>query len=209
VPALLGHRHELVRRVERVLAMQGAARRNVSFGGAAMAACAIAMISMQLHGLRFAEVANILFPTDQVRPVQPAQWAWGGVEQVQRAQHVREVQPAAPVRPTRLTQQVEQLQSVGSVELVQDVSAPVAPALSARTFDAAYVRHESVAPIAAFTADARMSPDVPVAPDTPIARDRWSTFAAPGIEIASVTKKTSIGVANVFSRAGVSLARSF
>jgi hypothetical protein len=34
-------------------------------------------------------------------------------------------------------------------------------------------------------------------------------MAAPGIEIASAARKTSIGIANVFSRAGVSLARSF
>jgi len=34
-------------------------------------------------------------------------------------------------------------------------------------------------------------------------------MATPGIEIGAAAKKTSIGIANVFSRAGVSLARSF
>jgi hypothetical protein len=33
--------------------------------------------------------------------------------------------------------------------------------------------------------------------------------ATPGVEIASAAKKTSVGIASVFSRAGVSLARSF
>jgi len=41
------------------------------------------------------------------------------------------------------------------------------------------------------------------------AGSRWSALGTPGIEIASAAKKTSVGVANVFSRAGVSLARSF
>ena len=34
-------------------------------------------------------------------------------------------------------------------------------------------------------------------------------LATPGVEVALAAKKTSIGIANVFSRAGVSLARSF
>ena len=40
----------------------------------------------------------------------------------------------------------------------------------------------------------------------PIAGARLAT---PGVEIASAAKKTSVGIASVFSRAGVSLARSF
>jgi hypothetical protein len=34
-------------------------------------------------------------------------------------------------------------------------------------------------------------------------------MAAPGIEIASAAKKTSVGLADAFGRAGVALARSF
>ena len=51
-------------------------------------------------------------------------------------------------------------------------------------------------------------PDAPVASsaDAPI---RWNALGTPGVEIASAARKTSVGVANVFSRAGVSLARSF
>jgi hypothetical protein len=40
-------------------------------------------------------------------------------------------------------------------------------------------------------------------------RNQWQAFATPGVEIASSAKKISVGVASVFSRAGVSLARSF
>ena len=41
VPALIGSRHELLRRVDRVLAINGKARRRVSIAGAATAACAM------------------------------------------------------------------------------------------------------------------------------------------------------------------------
>ena len=51
-------------------------------------------------------------------------------------------------------------------------------------------------------------PDATVVP--PISqRNQWQALATPGVEIASSAKKISIGVASVFSRAGVSLARKF
>jgi hypothetical protein len=37
----------------------------------------------------------------------------------------------------------------------------------------------------------------------------WRAVGTPGLEIASVARKTSVGLAGVFSRAGVALARSF
>jgi len=39
--------------------------------------------------------------------------------------------------------------------------------------------------------------------------NRWRALAAPAVETATSTKKKSIGLATVFSRAGLSLARSF
>ena len=56
---------------------------------------------------------------------------------------------------------------------------------------------------------APLAPVAPIAPIAPLASGPWTTFASTGIEVASIAKKTSTGVASVFSRAGVSLARSF
>jgi len=69
-------------------------------------------------------------------------------------------------------------------------SLPIATTIEARAFHA-----QTGAPVArigrAITTDARIAPD------------RWP------IGIASVARKTSVEVANVFSRAGVSLAQRF
>jgi hypothetical protein len=51
-----------------------------------------------------------------------------------------------------------------------------------------------------------------VAPETTPAERQpnpWKSFAAPAVEIATNTRKASVGVAQVFSRAGLSVARSF
>jgi hypothetical protein len=70
-------------------------------------------------------------------------------------------------------------------------NAPNAPSLSARTFAGAYDA-STFAPTAHIA-----SVDKPNAPSNP-----W-------VEIGSATKKTSLGIASAFTRAGVSLARSF
>jgi beta-lactamase regulating signal transducer with metallopeptidase domain len=198
VPALLGRRHELVRRVERVLAIQGMPRRNVSLGSASVATCVIALMAMQSHELRFAEIASILFPMDHVRQVQLGQWV-PKVDWVQQVQQVRSVQQVQRV------QQV-QMRSVQQVRPVQDAAAnvdnaPTEPEAASASI-ASIASSTPIAPIAASAPTAAI-PRLP-----PVALSRW-TFASPGIELASAAKKTSIGVANVFSRAGVSLARSF
>jgi len=99
-----------------------------------------------------------------------------------------------------------QMRSVQQVRPVQDAAAnvdnaPTEPEAASASI-ASIASSTPIAPIAASAPTAAI-PRLP-----PVALSRW-TFASPGIELASAAKKTSIGVANVFSRAGVSLARSF
>ena len=98
VPALFGSRHDLVRRVDRLLAVKGQARRNVSLAGAIAAACAMVVMSVQLQSvLRFAEIAEIVFPS-VAQPMQRPCY-----DEVQsrcercrrRARPVQRVQPSA------------------------------------------------------------------------------------------------------------------
>jgi beta-lactamase regulating signal transducer with metallopeptidase domain len=190
VPALIGGRHELERRVDRLLAARGKARRNVSLTAVSVAACAMVMGSMQFQGAHwFAEIAEIVFPTDQVqmvqwmqrvREVQTVRW-------VQRVQTVSEVQGVQPVRPATAPIAPDLAPIAPDLAPIAP-TAPVAPPLSARIFIGAY-------------SDAPVAPLSPLAPIAPVAPDRW--------KMASAAKKTSVGIANAFSRAGVSLARSF
>lgn len=195
VPAFLGGPQDLVRRVERLLTLKEA-RRNVSLLAATASACAIVMISAQLHATHvFAEIADIVLPMVQVQPVR-----W--VQFVQRVEPVQEASPMEQLPDARdyshAASGAPARTSVAPV--VPDVApiAPVASSVSARAFPGAYSLPDlSITPTAAIAA---------VAPSAP---GRWRAVATPGVEIASAAKKTSVGIASVFSRAGVSLARRF
>jgi hypothetical protein len=215
-PALFGTRHDLVRRVDRLLKLKGQARRNVSFAVSVAAALALAVGSVQLQGLRFAEIADAVLPS-VARPIiavyDEATTALSELPldaelRMNKVRRQADTPTAARVAPAALP---ESLVSSASAALV----APIAP----------------IAPIAPVAPTAPVPPTAPVAPvartvpsvaftgvyavaDPPVASstdagNRWSALGAPGVEIASAAKKTSVGVANVFSRAGVSLARSF
>src|SRR5262245_11470288 len=67
IPTLLDGRHDLVRRVDRLLTIKGKTRRNVSFARAAAVLFAMAMISTHLQEIRFAEIADLVLP-DVARP---------------------------------------------------------------------------------------------------------------------------------------------
>ena len=67
-PALFGTRHDLVRRVDRLLKLKGQARRHVSFAGAIAAALALVVSSVHLQGLQFAEIADVMIPS-VARPI--------------------------------------------------------------------------------------------------------------------------------------------
>jgi beta-lactamase regulating signal transducer with metallopeptidase domain len=208
VPAFLGRPHDLVRRVERLLTLKKA-RRRVSLVAATASACAIVMISMQLHAMDvFAEIVEIVLPrVEQVQwvpgvqwvrdvlPAQPAPDAREYSRTATRAPIVANASDSAPVAPAALTAPIASVAP----------TARIAPDLSARVFAGAYP-----SPDTSNAVGASIAPIAPVAPDAPpVAPSSWRAMASPGIEIASVAKKTSIGIASVFSRAGVSLARSF
>jgi beta-lactamase regulating signal transducer with metallopeptidase domain len=197
-PALLGSRHELVRRIDRILAIKDKARRSVSILGATAAACAMAIVSLPLQGVRFAEMVDTIFP----RVTGPVMSVYAGTT----AAFARKVLTAQPdpvaVRLTPDTPTVRTEPDVMTVLLKPEVmtvrlkpdttyDAPIAPSLSARVFAGVYAL-----------------PDLPDAP-TADTLSRWNALAAPGVEIASAAKKTGLRVANGFSRAGVSLARRF
>ncbi len=205
-PALFDRRHELVRRVDRLLTIKGKTRQKVSFVRAVAAMLAMAVISAHLQGVRFAEIADIVLP----QVARPMLAAFNETKMVVEEMPIAirpngnaapsgRVEPNAPVGPNA---------PVALGAPVAPGSAPIAPiTITSSAPVAPSPIAPSIAPSVAFAGvypvmDASASPSL----DSP---NRWSALGTPGVEIASAAKKTSIGIANVFSRAGVSLARSF
>ena len=184
-PALLEKRYELVQRVDRLLKLKGTVRRNASVIGVAAATIAIAASATQIRAVRFAEIAEVVLPS-VARPII-----------AEYDEPVARLVPEMVLREVRPVPIHEKIR----VPLTAGAISPAAPG--------------SVAPLASLT---------PVAPSTAFAgvyaaprgsveappdAKGWSALGAPGVEIASAAKKTSVGMASFFSRAGVSLARSF
>lgn len=196
VPALIGSRHELLRRVDRVLAINGRARRSVSLVGATSAACAMVLMTGQLNTMRgFSEIADVVFPMHQLQRVQFVH-SMRGLQAVQQVRERLPLQTAPDARERLRSDTLTIAPDAAPVAPTPPVTppslvAPIAPGLSGRVYPGAY-----------------SLPDAPV--DAPEQRSmHWRALAAPGVEIASSAKRISVGVAGVFSRAGVSLARSF
>jgi hypothetical protein len=194
--AFVGRRRELGRRVEHVLAFKGQTRRWLAYTGAVAAAAAIAGVSVSMQGARFAEIGTVIFPIDSVKrlqQVQPLEWVrW--VQPIQQVRQVRQVRHMQPV------QEVPSPQSTGLASDVHDAAPPLlvtSTSLTAVLTEGRAFSTTTAAPIAS------IAPNAPIAPIAPDAPNHWS------IEIASVARKTSVGIANAFGRAGVSLARSF
>ena len=194
-PAFLGKRCELIRRVERLLTLQGSARRNVSVMGVAAATVAIAVSAAHIQAVRFAEIAEVVLPSI-ARPIVAAYDT--GLGRMKTEIEIVRLKPEEIVRLKPDTTYMTAHEETTSVDTlyVPDASAAetsIAPAAS-------------LAPVAPSTAFA----GVYSTPRTPVSEPKgWSALGTPGIEIASAAKKTSVGVAGFFSRAGVSLARSF
>jgi beta-lactamase regulating signal transducer with metallopeptidase domain len=193
-PALLGSRPELIRRVERILSIDNP-QRGVSLRALGAALCGIAACSLQLQTVgALSEIADVVFPqvrTEAARADMPDMTA---VERIF-------VTVSAPVEKRRgeapaLDRFNDPARSdVASEPVVRDAAAApqsggVSAEISGRRFEGAY-------PLRDTSRSASSSP----AP--------WKALAAPGLEVASAAKKTSIGIATAFSRAGVSVARSF
>jgi beta-lactamase regulating signal transducer with metallopeptidase domain len=193
VPALVGTRHELVRRVDHLLSLRGTTRRSVSLAAATAAACAMAVMSAQLQSMRFAEIGDIALP----QVVGPMQAIYGALATV-------------PLKPDS-TDDYAPVARVAVMAPHTPISpdAPIAP-ITPHAPIAPITTHAPIAPIApSFTfAGVYALPDTPAA-DPVVSPNPWSVLAEPGVEIASAAKRTGITVANAVSRAGVSLARSF
>ena len=238
-PALLDKRHELVRRVDRLLALKGNARRNVSVAAVAAAILAIAAAAAHIQALRFAEIAEAVLPS-VARPIIAGydaglatlapefEWlqprlvqlkpdtTYGGTLEPDTTRSVRlkpDTTYGGMLEPDTMyggTQgRTSQKTYAGAYEETRSVDTLYVPVTSesvARVEPAAApVTSAPVAPSTAFAAV--YSARAPVEPASDL--KGWSALGAPGVEIASAAKKTSVGVAGLFSRGGVSLARSF
>ena len=193
-PTLFDARHDLVRRVDRLLQIKGKTRSKVSLVRAAMALILMAVASAQLQGIRFAEIADIVLP----HVAMPRLLAHNGATIPSGV--------ASAFAPTSLIATAEKPNAPAFAPTAtadkrnapDAPNAPNAPNVPAQSFVTPSVAFAGVYP-------------TPVGPAArPIdQRNSWSALGAPGVEIAAAARKTSVGVANVFSRAGVSLARSF
>jgi beta-lactamase regulating signal transducer with metallopeptidase domain len=258
-PALFGVQHDLVRRVDRLLAVKGKTHCRVSLLAAATAACAILVMSTQLKAVpligqhvavALPEVASPTFAlasqtasvgkpsfarasetasvgkrtfaltspiasasarsatadkpntfafarliSGELRRPSTFRHAQGRPEQRRRA--------TGSGRPERVEARDKPNASAFAQfepdELRRDrLNAPIAPdapdtpiaPIQARSFEGAYERSD----------EAAASSEQP----TP-----WRAAANTGVEIGSAARKTGIGIAGFFSRAGVSLSRRF
>jgi beta-lactamase regulating signal transducer with metallopeptidase domain len=193
----VGRRHELVMRVDRLLTSRAPAHGHVSCAAVTLATLAILMMAVQLQSIRFDEIGSLAIPIGDVQPVQFARWP-------HRLSEPQTVQPAQGLSQVRLVRHVQSANPTR--EAAPEVSREaVTPVLEARVFHSLY----SLAPVTLTAPIAPIAPIAPVAPNAASAPDRWRLLAQPGVEIATAAKKTGTGVANIVSRAGVSLARSF
>jgi hypothetical protein len=204
VPALFGRPHQLVRRVNRLLAARGRTRCRVSPLAATAAACVIAGLSTELSAMRLiGERVHIAVPR-----VATVVTAWHRADtpvaidaSAVRGSAVNEPRRSLPaiVRTTASAQDRTSTIATPDTPLAA-VSVPTSPVttadstlasvelLPARSFEAVYPGANAP------------SPDAPSV---------WRSAATPGIEVVNAARKTGVGIANAFSRAGVSLARSF
>jgi bla regulator protein blaR1 len=206
-PALFGTRHDLMRRVDRLLKLKGQARRNVSLAGALAAALALVVSSVHLQELRFAEIADVVLPSVARPNIAVDDEVTTALTELPADLEIRSKTVGLNADATPHT-------AYDARSEPNESAAPIAhDAAAASAFSALVTSSAPVAPTAPIAPSVAFAGVYPV-PDAPVASSadapiRWSALGTPGVEIASAAKKTSVGVANVFSRAGVSLARSF
>jgi hypothetical protein len=198
--SLFGARHDLVRRVDRLLAAKGRTRQRVSASATAVAACAIGVMSVQLNAVPLVgdyvetwlpEVAApVVRATAAVLPTAISQIAM--VPAPVRVRPSARRQDAVVLEPSSAASQPSSGDANGATEpeLAREVHDSREPSvLSARTIEGAYQSQTS-----ATEADSASS---------------WRSAALPGLGIARAARKTGAGIAGAFTRAGVGLAKSF
>ena len=195
VPALLGTRSDLLRRVDRVLDMRGRASRRVSPGALASAVSVMAVASVYMQGVQLAEIAEIVFPTGHVQQVEPTSFPGPGSQQYE---FTVDALFAAPV-----------VASTPLAPAASDISfAPLAPA------EPVVQTLPAVAGSNAPLANSRAISGVYAVPEAAAVAHsgepaRWNAITEPSRDIASAATKTGKRIAAGVTRAGVSLARSF
>jgi hypothetical protein len=198
-PALFGGRHDLIRRVDRLLAVKGVMRRRVSAFAMAVAACVIGIMSVQLNafpliggyvetwlpevGAPVARLTAAVLPTaiSQVAET-PAPFR---MRLNAKPQNTAQSPPPSAHRPAAS----EVSTSTESEQPREGFDSREPSVLSARPIEAAY--HPRTNPVSA---------------DSP---SPWRAAALPGVNIARAARKTGVGIAGAFTRAGVGLAKSF
>ena len=197
-PALFARRRDLVLRVNRLLAGRGRPRRSASAAAVLAGGCALVAVAIQLRGVPLVgEVVEmplpLVVPPDTVR-LKPDTTFFTPDVRVVRNEPTNLPNPrtSEPNEPTNLsnprTYEPNEPLFEPPNRPTPEPNEPVS--LSGRSFDGHYAAAER--PTAA-----------------PESRAAWQLAAAAGVEIGASARKTSVGIANTFTRAGVSLARRF
>jgi len=203
VPALFGSQHDLVRRVDRLLHAKESRRRGVSWLVVVGAACAIGVISVRLNALPLVgEYVDMVLPlvaspvARTVAGLNPVEVASSGPIQPLRSVRMSAPPDNALVAPTdqREASEFNELSEPREPEAAskrrESVDAnELQTVLAARTIEGAY--HQNPAAV------------------EPDSSSGWRAAATPGVEIAGVARKTSVGIAGAVTRASVSLAKGF
>ena len=217
-PALFSRRRDLVHRVNRLLAVRGQTRRNPSAAAILAGASALVAVAIQLRGVPLVgELAEVALPKVRVAPSAPSlalarphprPLAPGGFtpraarrrfttdEGVVRNRPHEPIESHEPVDPSE-SASFARIASASAPSATADRTAgrpiePIEPSTSiilARSFDGYYDITETTA--------------------APPEANPWQLAGAVGAEIGASARKTSVGIANTLTRAGVSLARRF
>jgi beta-lactamase regulating signal transducer with metallopeptidase domain len=206
LPALFRTEHDLVRRVDHLLTFKGRARRKVSLPAAAIACCAIAAASVQLNAVPLVgelvegALPQVARPVARIAaalelplsgaviaapaelPAAPRTGTAHELDQPNEGGERREIDEPYE------THGADELTALHTLNEPREPN-PVAVPLSVRSFPGAY----------------RMEDAASSASD----RTGWAAVASPGVAVADAARKTSVGLAGAFSRAGVALARRF
>jgi hypothetical protein len=237
--ALFARKRDLRLRVDRLLAMNGYRRGTASIAAVIAGVCAVGVVAAQLRRIPLVgEIAPVTVRLKPDTTSRPGLAELPAVESTHRRTNesasapitsafapfdISELRRDRPIAPDASASAPSE-----SEELRRD--RPNAPDASAfAPFDISELRRDRpIAPNAPIAPDAPIAPIAPIAPDliaartfegryvrtepsAAIAENRapWGTVAALGTEVGATARKTSVGIATTFTRAGASLARRF
>jgi beta-lactamase regulating signal transducer with metallopeptidase domain len=199
MPALFRRKHEVIRRIERLLTMREKVQPAVSLAGIVAAIVLIAGLS----GLRavplVGELGEIAAPLAELRPVRALRPATSrAVVAAVPAPEVRSREPRAVVSQHRERAQ-EQARPVETIPVATGVAAAIQPDAPVGMLDARVI-HGSYAPGTFGNDPPHTSSDRP---------GTWTRVGMAAAQIGIGAGKTGVSIGGMFSRAGTSLARPF